>query len=100
MNTQPNLKQWSLAATDIPTIVLTIAHCIFLLELDQSSVDCNSDWLTSLEKIPYQFLFNKRTKRRLLSNYLSCHRSDIPETIIDPKRKKVLDVPKLQMLSN
>ena len=69
MYTQTDLKQYSLAATDLNSINLTL----FSFELDQNSVDFIADWLTSFQNILKQFLVSKRQKQKILPDYLSSH---------------------------
>ena len=69
MYTQTDLKQYSLAATDLNSIDLTL----FSFELDQNSVDFIADWLTSFQNILKQFLVSKRQKQKILPDYLSSH---------------------------
>ena len=73
MYTQTDLKQYSLAATDLSSIDLTLAQSLFSFKLDQNSVDFIADWLTSFQNILKQFLVSKRQKRKMLPDYLSSH---------------------------
>ena len=73
MYTRTDLKQNSLAATDLNSIDLTLAQSLFSFELDQNSVDFIADWLTSFQNILKQFLVSKRQKRKMLPDYLSSH---------------------------
>ena len=73
MYTQTDLKQYSLAATDLNSIDLTLAQSLFSFELDQNSVDFIADWLISFQNILKQFLVSKRQKRKMLPDYLSSH---------------------------
>ena len=49
LDTQTDLKRYSLTATDIIVIDLTLVQFLFLFELNQKSVDFFANWLTLFE---------------------------------------------------
>ena len=76
LDTQTDLEQHSLTATDINSVDLTLAQSLLSFELHQNSVDFIAYWLTSFEHILNQFIISKQQKRKKLpfcSTFHSIH---------------------------